>query len=561
MELFLTKFNERNYWILSLLIIFSFLTFTSIFDMPDIYLIDTEIHSFSEGWIWNNGNKDIRIDLPYQINLGKTETLKIENTLPDNLESKDTIAFKSYMQSVVVKINNKTVYEIDYDESKFLGKDFDNFWVFIDIEPEHKGKEIEISLFSNRDALHGSAPEVIIGNRVGLLKYIFNLKGVGNILSFLIFIVGLATILIYLFAGTHKRGNKKVLYLGTCVSIIGCWLLGESGLLQFITPNTYLITRITPIMQLIFPTSISLYIKETVPMKKRLATDIIATLAIVNTVISLLLEYFKILSLFDSHIISLSIITLTFMYYIVVFLIETIVYNNKRAKKEFLALSIFFVSALIEIVHYYISGQKETTYFILAGITIYIILIITHQIHDYKDRIKIYNEREFYESMAYTDALTKAKNRRSYINDLNNITNPTGVTIIQVDTDRLKYINDCFGHAYGDQAIINTYKVITKYCDQIGRIYRVGGDEFSAIIKNVKRDKIDEIVEKIQEEVKLINAECEYDFSISIGVAEYNASLDKNIHSTIVRADYNMYEHKKRLRGTTPQKYSINSLV
>ena len=135
MELFLTKFNERNYWMLSLPIIFSFLTFTSIFDMPDIYLIDTEIHSFSEGWIWNNGNKDIRIDLPYQINLGKNETLKIENTLPDNLESKDTIAFKSYMQSVVVKINNKTVYEIDYDESKFLGKDFDNFWVFIDTEP------------------------------------------------------------------------------------------------------------------------------------------------------------------------------------------------------------------------------------------------------------------------------------------------------------------------------------------------------------------------------------------------------------------------------------------
>ena len=561
MKLFLAKFNERSYWILSFLIMLSFLTFTSIFDLPDIFLIDTEIHSFSKGWIWNDGKSNFTIDLPHQINVKKNETLKIKNTVPENLETGKTIAFKSYMQSVIVKIDNKTVYKVNYDKSKFLGKDFDNFWVFIDTKSEHKGKEIEISLFSNRDSLHGHAPKVIIGNRAGLITYIFNLKGIWNILSFLILVVGLVTILIYFFAGSFKRGDKGVLYLGTCVSIIGCWLLGESGLLQFITPNTYFVTRITPIMQLLFPISINLYIKETIPMKKRLSTDIIATLAIINMVVSLLLEYFRIYSLFDSMILTLSLITLTCLHYIAVFLIETIVYKNRRAQKEFLALTIFFVSALVEIVIYYVRGQKETTNFILIGVTVYIILMLSNQIQDYRDRAKISNEKEFYESIAYTDALTKAENRASYIKDLENITNPKGITIVQADTDRLKYINDNFGHACGDQAIINTYKVLSKYLNQIGKVYRVGGDEFTVIIKNVNKDKISKILENIRENTRLINTECEYDFSISIGFAEYDASMDKNIHSTIVRADHNMYYHKRKTRDTVPQKYPANTLV
>lgn len=555
MSLFLGKFNEKGFWILSFLIIFSFLTFTSIFNMPDIYLIDTEIRSFSEGWTWNDGKSDIKIDLPHQINVGETETLVIRNTLPDDLKPGDTIAFKSYVQSVVVRIDNKTVYEMANGKNQFFGRDFDYFWVFVDTESEYKGKEIEISLFSYRAPLHGHAPEVIIGNRAGLLKYIFDLKGVWNILSFTVLVVGIFTILIYFFSRSYKSGSKRGLYLGICTSIIGCWLLGESGLLQFLTRNTYFVTRIALIMQLVFPISISLYIKEAVPMKKRLSADVIATIAIINTVVSLLLEYFGILSLFDSLIVSVSIILLTCVYYLVVFLIETIIHKNRRAQKEFLALTIFFVSAVIEISLFYAKGQKETTNHMLRGMIVYIVLMIFNQIQDYIDRARIKNEREFYENMAYTDALTGAKNRARYMKDVNSITDFRGATIIQVDIDRLKYINDNFGHACGDQAIINSYQILTKYSDQIGKVYRMGGDEFSIIVMNAGRDKIDNMIEKIQEEVGLINAECEYDFSLSIGMAEYDASMDEDLFSTFVRADHKMYDNKKRLRGTVPQKY------
>lgn len=560
MKLLLGKYNERVFWILFFLIILSFLTFTSIFDLPDIYLVDREISFFSEGWTWHDGKSDLRIDLPDQINVGEAESLVIKNTLPNDFESGDTIAFKSYMQSVVVKIDSKTVYEVTNEENKSLGGGFDNFWVFVNTKPEYKGKEIEISLRSNRNASYEHAPEILIGDRSGLLLYIFNLKGIWNILSFVILAAGVLTILIYFCTKSYKIGNKGLLYLGVNVSMIGCWLLGESGLLQIVTTNTYLVTRITLIMQLIFPVSISLYVKETIPMKKRFFADIISSLAIINTVISLLLDYLNIFGLSDSFIIAISLIMLTSVYYMVVFLIETIVYKNKRAQKEFMALTILFFSIFVEIIVFYARGQTETTYFVLMGMAIYIVLMLIYQVQEYGDRIRLRNEREFYEKMAYTDALTGAKNRTIYIKDIEHIASPKGVTIVQVDTDRLKYINDYFDHACGDQAIINTYKVLTKYFEPIGKVYRVGGDEFTVILKNVEQEKIDKIVEKILEETKLINETCEYDFSISIGTAEYDASMDDDIHSITARADHDMYNNKKRLRGTVPQKYPITNL-
>ncbi|HHT25509.1 MAG TPA: hypothetical protein GXZ76_08385, partial [Clostridiaceae bacterium] len=47
------------------------------------------------------------------------------------------------------------------------------------------------------------------------------------------------------------------------------------------------------------------------------------------------------------------------------------------------------------------------------------------------------------------------------------------------------------------------------------------------------------------------------DFSISFGIVEYDAFLDTDIHATTVRADHKMYEDKKRLRNTVPQKMPV----
>lgn len=556
----LEKFTEIIFFILSAVMIFSIFTFTSFFDMPDIFLVDTRVQPFFQGWKRFNGTHTEIFDLPYQVDIEKNETLIIKNTLPTNFHFGDILAFKSFMQSVVVQVDGKTVYEVGTNPEKFLGRDFGIFWVFVEIEPEFADKEIEISLFSHRNPFHGYAPEVFIGSRTGLFTHIFNQKGLWNFLSCLILVTGILIILSFVFFGVNKRKNKGPFYLGVYIITMGSWLIGESEILQFITRNTYYVTRIPLLAILVCPISINLYIKETITIKKKLSVNIIATLTVINALICWLLEFFSILSITDLLIVSLGLISLTCIHYVAIFFIEAIVYKNERAQKEFMAISIFLVFLLIEIALFYINGQKKNSYFMLIGMSIYIVLMIYFQVDDYRKIKEIIKEKTFYEKMAYTDALTGAHNRARYNEHMKSIDNFEGITILQADTDRLKYINDNFSHFHGDQAIVQTYKVLNKHLENIAQVYRIGGDEFSAILQNVDREEINKIINQIRQDSEIINAKSEYDFSISIGVAEFDSAIDKNIYFTAIRADQQMYENKKRHRNTKPQKFPATNL-
>jgi len=551
----LRRFNDIGFLILSVVVLFSVIFFTDILDMPSIYLVDRDVISFSDGWTWQGDRYQEKFHLPHHFDVGKSEPLIIRNTIPDNLPHGAKIAFRSYMQSVETKIDGETVYAMGHDSDKFLGRDFARFWAVIDIYPEQKGKVIELSLFSHVSSLHGYVSEIVIASGTGILAHIYLQKGLWNVLSIFIIVLGTILILAYFLAGIYKEKHLGFLYLGTSAILSGNWLLGESGMLQLLSNNTYYTTRITLLMTLLCPISYGLYVRENLPTReKKFFDNFFISLFIVYAALCLLLEYLDIVGLRDTLPITLVFITIFAIYFMTVLHLEVFYYKNEKASDELRGILIFIAFALAELIHYYLNGQKGTSYFIMIGTVIYIVLSVFNQFKGYNERRKIREDKEYFEKMAYTDALTAGNNRAKYIKDLEKIIDPRGFAIIQADTDRLKYINDYFGHSHGDQAIIDTHEVLNKNFAKIGKVYRVGGDEFSVIIKNTNIDEINRIIEQVKKDVDLIAEKRAYDFSISFGIVEYDASLDEDIHATRVRADYKMYKDKKRLRNTVPRK-------
>ncbi|MGI6726117.1 MAG: diguanylate cyclase domain-containing protein [Christensenellales bacterium] len=544
------KFNEIAFFVLLAFIFISILVIPHIMDMPNLYLLDRNVIDFSDGWTWKGDGYEKKYSLPYHFDVKDSEPLVIRNTIPDDLPDGSVFATRSVAHSVVVKIDGKTVYEMGNDRDKYLGRDLGTFWAFIKTEPEHKGKEIEISLFSYRTVSHGFAYEVFIGSESALYAHLFMQNGLWNIFSPVLIFLGLFIILSYFIFGVFREKNRALLYLGFFAFIMGNWFLGESQMLQLLTKNTYYTVRITHLMTLLAPITACLFIRETVPMRKRFFDDFLVTLAIVNSVVTLGLEYFNILGLTDTIDMTMVLIVLICVYYLGILLIETFLYKNEKAFRELKLLSIVFIFGIVEIAVYYIKGQLVTSHFLHIGVLIYIVLMIISQFKDYMDRKRIREEREYYAKMAYTDVLTGGYNRAKYLEDMEKISEPGGVVIVQVDTDRLKYINDCFGHSSGDLAIIDTYNVLDKNFGHKGKTYRIGGDEFAVIVDNTATsEEVDAIIEQVKKDVDLTDKEREYHFSISLGFAEYEASLDKDLYSTAIRADHKMYEDKKRLRN------------
>ena len=117
---------------------------------------------------------------------------------------------------------------------------------------------------------------------------------------------------------------------------------------------------------------------------------------------------------------------------------------------------------------------------------LYLAYIILEARHHQKLILKE-NERllEAQVMLSNTDKLTSLLNRRAYEDDL--ATYPSVPTerdfvYVSVDVNGLKAVNDSLGHAAGDELLSGASRVLKQRLGSYGRVYRVGGDEFAAMI-------------------------------------------------------------------------------
>ena len=151
------------------------------------------------------------------------------------------------------------------------------------------------------------------------------------------------------------------------------------------------------------------------------------------------------------------------------------------------------------------------------------------------------------EMIANTDELTKIKNRKKCFNDLKaKKLSKIPFSLLYLDIDSFKDINDNYGHDIGDKTLIFTCNRINKVLDKSSVLYRLGGDEFLIITDIINKNKLKELSNKI---LKATNRPLNFlkqnrTVSLSIGI-----SRDKNntlsTDDLIDKADNAMYFVKK----------------
>lgn len=142
-----------------------------------------------------------------------------------------------------------------------------------------------------------------------------------------------------------------------------------------------------------------------------------------------------------------------------------------------------------------------------------------------------------------TDALTGVFSRYSYIMTLNEYHQqdalPQGLAVFSIDINGLKFANDTQGHAAGDRIICKAAKCLKEVFDQDGNCFRVGGDEFIAIVQIE--------AEHIAEKCKALSAETgnQEGWSLSFGYALAEEHPGLSIEELVNVADKMMYANKE----------------
>jgi len=179
------------------------------------------------------------------------------------------------------------------------------------------------------------------------------------------------------------------------------------------------------------------------------------------------------------------------------------------------------------------------------------------RMQDTNDEItRVKAELESVKAMAEKDALTGLKNRGSFDRAIDNIVygDKTGSTsVIILDIDHFKRINDDYGHLVGDRVIRYVAALLLQIVGKENHVARFGGEEFAIILHNESPDSVTALSNKVR--IAMGNSKLQRkDSGETIGQVTLSAGItqlksDDSVETLIERADKALYEAKENGRN------------
>lgn len=148
------------------------------------------------------------------------------------------------------------------------------------------------------------------------------------------------------------------------------------------------------------------------------------------------------------------------------------------------ALIVLAASGMFDMIRYYVNRSRDFTFVTLIGLLVYAVILA---IYEYKHIIEMQvrsSEAELMQALAMADTLTGLGSRAAFVAAEKELRKRTSgkVLFVHFDVNFLKKVNDEYGHAEGDRHLKATAKVLSDSFAEFGKVYRVGGDEFLAIL-------------------------------------------------------------------------------
>ena len=239
--------------------------------------------------------------------------------------------------------------------------------------------------------------------------------------------------------------------------------------------------------------------------------------------------------------------------------------KGNKIIKIFLFAHIFYILFNIYGVLFYM-GLVESTYLSSHGVGIGIALeaLILSYLVSYKFKVM---EQEKEESrvkqmelmlLATTDSITKLYNRRYFTEVSEKLMTLSkrkkeDISIIMIDIDKFKSVNDNYGHQFGDEVLISLSDKLRSTQRESDVICRYGGEEFVILLPNSSLKATVSVAQKIrklvEESTLTLPSSKDFKYTISLGVSQINIDNETDSKAAIKRADDALYKAKESGRN------------
>jgi diguanylate cyclase (GGDEF)-like protein len=148
---------------------------------------------------------------------------------------------------------------------------------------------------------------------------------------------------------------------------------------------------------------------------------------------------------------------------------------------------------------------------------------------------------------ATMDSLTELLNRRGYDHAIaeSRATGDGFGAVIAIDLDDFKVINDRYGHAGGDEVLVQVAAILRSHCECFGPVARMGGEEFLVLVKRSHTAGVEILADTLRvaiSSLRLANFPENFRVTASIGIA--NVMADGSVEDACRKADVALYAAK-----------------
>ncbi|MEG0771953.1 MAG: EAL domain-containing protein [Clostridium sp.] len=238
---------------------------------------------------------------------------------------------------------------------------------------------------------------------------------------------------------------------------------------------------------------------------------------------------------------------------------EENLYISRNVKRKMLFIGYYLIIAswtalVLQYFQAIIVGQVEIILVMIGVIRIFVGIYVMYAFSTMYKNIngRLENEKKLSEELfkeAITDKLTGLKNWKAFGEELSMALQgcedkSVGLSVLFLDLDRFKYVNDTFGHNMGDILLKKVAERLVSFDSHQGSVYRLGGDEFTFIVTNTNEDTAlaESIIKSFEN--PFILEDKEIYVTTSIGIARY-PSGGEDVENLTKNADSAMYKAKE----------------
>ena len=468
-------------------------------------------------------------------------------TVQERTDRERCLIFYSAHQETVVYIDNKLVYSYRLSKKVPFGKTPGSSWHIIPVYKTDYKKEIRVEIIPAYENVADIVPDFYLGSKMSIFAAIMWQNLLQIFLSAAAIVSGILFLGFTIYNRKNTEVDKGLLVMGMFSVHVGLWKLTDMEAFAFLVKNHVALSYLPYISLLLVIIPFILFVKEFFASKEHIIWYLLCFFAFGVTVFSVFMQVTGRADMRQT--LWLTHVGMAAMVIVVVTMIIRELFTrgwNKQLKIMVACMGLCLVGLISDLTLYYVTGGKSIMVLGMFGFLSYIIILGIMSIRETKRLMQIGMKAKRYERMAYHDQLTGLYNRTAYAEHTGEEFSPEGCIAVMFDLNNLKKCNDTWGHEEGDRYIMSGTEMIKQAFEDIGRCYRMGGDEFCVLLEDVSLKDCEKRVQQMKKQMDTYNQEHPDAFPVKIacGYEIYDEKEDFDFGDTLRRADKKMYREK-----------------